>query len=112
MPWMCTSGSPSSFNDWGSALGFDWANRHREAVKGIAFMEAIVAPQGRDHWDKMGMRQALEALRSEAGEAMVLQNNYFIDEIRRTPSCVSSPTRRWRSIDGRSPSLARGDGRR
>jgi len=31
-------------HDWGSALGFDWANRHREAVKGIAFMEAIVAP--------------------------------------------------------------------
>src|SRR5215475_6017356 len=68
-------------HDWGSALGFDWANRHREAVKGIAFMEAIVAPQGRDHWDTMGMRQALEALRSEAGEAMVLQNNYFIEEI-------------------------------
>jgi len=68
-------------HDWGSALGFDWANRRREAVKGIAFMEAIVAPQGRDHWDKMGMRQALEALRSEAGEAMVLQNNYFIEEI-------------------------------
>ncbi len=36
-------------HDWGSALGFDWANRHHEAVKGIAFMEAIVAPQGRDH---------------------------------------------------------------
>src|SRR5262249_28395988 len=67
-------------HDWGSALGFDWANRHRDAVKGIAFMEAIVAPQGRDHWDKMGMRQALEALRSEAGEAMVLQNNYFSEE--------------------------------
>ena len=32
-------------HDWGSALGFDWANRHRDAVKGIAFMEAIVAPQ-------------------------------------------------------------------
>jgi len=31
-------------HDWGSALGFDWTNRHREAVKGIAFMEAIVAP--------------------------------------------------------------------
>src|SRR5262245_47037 len=72
---------PLVIHDWGSALGFDWANRHREAVKGIAFMEAIVAPQGRDHWDKMGMRPALEALRSEAGEAMVLQNNYFIEEI-------------------------------
>ena len=68
-------------HDWGSALGFDWANRHRAAVKGIAFMEAIVAPQGRDHWDKMGMRPALEALRSDAGEVMVLQNNYFIEEI-------------------------------
>ena len=40
-----------------------------------------MAPQGRDHWDKMGMRRALEALRSEAGEAMVLRNNYFIEEI-------------------------------
>src|SRR5438445_9621990 len=59
-------------HDWGSALGFDWANRHREAVKGIAFMEAIVAPQSWDHWDKFGMRPALQALRSEAGEAMVL----------------------------------------
>jgi haloalkane dehalogenase len=54
-----------------------WANRHREAVKGIAFMEAIVAPQGRDHWDTMGMRQALEALRSSAGEEMVLQSTFI-----------------------------------
>src|SRR5437762_10848233 len=31
-------------HDWGSALGFDWANRHRDAVRGIAYMEAIVKP--------------------------------------------------------------------
>jgi haloalkane dehalogenase len=98
-------------HDWGSALGFDWANRHPEAVKGIAFMEAIVAPQGRDHWDKMGMRRALEALRSEAGETMVLQDNYLLKRFCRTPFYVNYPTRRWQSIDGRSPSLARGDGR-
>jgi haloalkane dehalogenase len=36
-------------HDLGSALGFDWANRHRDAVKGIAFMEGIVRPQG---WDQ------------------------------------------------------------
>jgi len=35
-------------------------------VKGIAFMEAIVWPQGWDHWDKINMRPALQALRSEA----------------------------------------------
>src|SRR5262249_11882032 len=62
-------------HDWGSALGFDWANRHREAMKGIAYLEAIVRPQSWDHWDKMNMRPVLKALRSEAGDAMVLQDN-------------------------------------
>src|ERR1700756_1354652 len=68
-------------HDWGSALGFDWANRHRNAVRGIAFMEAIVRPQGWDHWDIMNMRPLLKALRSEGGEAMVLQDNFFIEKI-------------------------------
>src|SRR6516165_1426358 len=68
-------------HDWGSGLGFDWANRHRKAVKGIAYMEAIVRPQGWDHWDVMNMRPFLQALRSEAGEKMVLQENFFIEKI-------------------------------
>ena len=65
-------------HDWGSALGFDWANRHRAAVKGIAYMEAVVQPQS---WDDVesGFRPALQALRSAAGEAMVLQDNYFVE---------------------------------
>src|ERR1700743_3139288 len=66
---------------WGSALGFDWANRHREAVKGIAYMEAILRPQDWDHWDNANMRPALQALRSEVGEKMVLQNMFFIEQI-------------------------------
>src|SRR5215472_4515951 len=37
-------------HDWGSALGFDWANRHREAVKGIAYMEALVQPVRWEDW--------------------------------------------------------------
>jgi haloalkane dehalogenase len=49
-------------HDWGSALGFDWANRHREAVKGIAYMEAILVPQLWDHWDRFDMRPALQGL--------------------------------------------------
>jgi len=97
-------------HDWGSALGFDWANRHREAVKGIAFMEAIVAPQGRDHWDKMGMRQALEALRSEAGEVMVLQNNYFIEEI--LPNAILRKLSDEEMAEYRRPFAEPGEGRR
>lgn len=68
-------------HDWGSALGFDWANRHRGAVRGIAYMEAIVQPQGWDHWDIMNMRPHLQALRSDSGESMVLQDNFFIEKI-------------------------------
>jgi haloalkane dehalogenase len=97
-------------HDWGSALGFDWANRHREAVKGIAFMEAIVAPQGRDHWDKMGMGPALEALRSEAGEAMVLQNNYFIEEI--LPNAILRKLSDEEMAEYRRPFAEPGEGRR
>ena len=97
-------------HDWGSALGFDWANRHREAVKGIALMEAIVAPQGRDHWDKMGMRPALEALRSEAGEAMVLQNNYFIEEI--LPNAILRKLSGEEMAEYRRPFAEPGEGRR
>src|SRR3974377_492467 len=95
---------------WASALGFDAANRHREAVKGIAFMEAIVAPQGRDHWDKMGMRPALEALRSEAGEAMVLQDNYFIEQI--LPNAILRDLSNEEMAEYRRPFAEPGEGRR
>jgi haloalkane dehalogenase len=97
-------------HDWGSALGFDWANRHRDAVKGIAFMEAIVAPQGPDHWDSMTMRHALEALRSDAGEAMVLENNYFIEEI--LPNAVQRKLSDEEMAEYRRPFAEPGEGRR
>ena len=97
-------------HDWGSALGFDWANRHRKAVKGIAFMEAIVAPQGRDHWDKMGMGPSLKALRSEAGEAMVLEDNYFIEKI--LPNAVLRKLSDEEMAEYRRPFAEPGEGRR
>jgi haloalkane dehalogenase len=97
-------------HDWGSALGFDWANRHRDAVKGIAFMEAIVAPQGPDHWDSMTMRHALEALRSDAGEAMVLENNYFIEEI--LPNAIQRKLSDEEMAEYRRPFAEPGEGRR
>lgn len=37
-------------HDWGSALGFDWARRHPDAVRGIAYVEAIVTPVGWADW--------------------------------------------------------------
>src|SRR5215467_5331381 len=97
-------------HDWGSALGFDWANRHRDAVKGIAYMEAIVRPQGWDHWDVMNMRPFLEALRSEAGEKMVLQENFFIEKI--LPGAVLRTLSAEEMAEYRRPFAEPGEGRR
>jgi haloalkane dehalogenase len=97
-------------HDWGSALGFDWANRHREAMKGIAYMEAIVGPQRWDHWDKFGMRQALQALRSEAGEAMVLQDNFFVEQI--LPKAILRTLSAAEMAQYRRPFAEPGEGRR
>jgi len=97
-------------HDWGSALGFDWANRHRKAVKGIAFMEAIVRPQGWDHWDVMNMRPFLEALRSAAGEKMVLEENFFIEKI--LPGAVLRTLAAEEMAQYRRPFAEPGEGRR
>ena len=68
-------------HDWGSALGFDWANRHRDAVKGIAYMEAIVAPiESWDDWPPP-VRPVFQGFRSEKGEEMVLEQNMFVEGV-------------------------------
>lgn len=68
-------------HDWGSALGFDWANRHRDAVRGIAYMEAIVRPIPTwDDWPKP-VQPVFQGFRSEKGEEMILEKNLFIEGV-------------------------------
>jgi haloalkane dehalogenase len=97
-------------HDWGSALGFDWANRHRKAVKGIAYMEAIVRPQSWDHWDEINLRPVLKAMRSEKGEAMVLQDNFFVEQI--LPKAVLRTFSDEELAEYRRPFAEPGEGRR
>jgi haloalkane dehalogenase len=67
-------------HDWGSALGFDWAYRHQNAVRGIAYMEAIVRPR---FWSEIPspFREFLQAVRSPAGEQMILEQNIFVERM-------------------------------
>ena len=65
-------------HDWGSALGFDWANQHRDSVKGIAYMEAIVQSRTWDDFPERA-RPAFQAMRSPAGDKMVLEENFFVE---------------------------------
>ena len=67
-------------HDWGSALGFDWANRHRDRVAGIAYMEALVRPATWDEWPE-NATSIFQALRSPAGESMIIDKNLFVETI-------------------------------
>jgi len=67
-------------HDWGSALGFDWAYRHQEAVRGIAYMEAIVRPMSWSEWPEP-IQKLFQGFRSDLGEEMVLQKNVFVDKV-------------------------------
>ena len=67
-------------HDWGSALGFDWARQHPDAVLGIAYMEAIVRPVSWDDWPEAA-RGIFQGFRSEKGEDMILKKNLFIERV-------------------------------
>src|SRR5581483_11598169 len=67
-------------HDWGSALGFHWAHRHPERVRGIAYMEALVRPVTWAEWPEVA-RHVFHAMRSPGGEEMVLTKNIFVERI-------------------------------
>lgn len=68
-------------HDWGSGLGFHWAHEHPGAVKAIMYMEAIVCPIASwDDWPEAA-RGIFQAMRSDAGETIVLEKNTFVERI-------------------------------
>jgi len=67
-------------HDWGSALGFHWARRHPDRVAGLVYMEAIVRPVTWAEWPE-NARKIFQAMRSPAGEELVLQKNVFVERI-------------------------------
>jgi haloalkane dehalogenase len=75
-----TSNVTFVIHDWGSALGFDWANRHRDSVIGIAYMEGIVRPVSWNDWPEAA-RGVFQGFRSPAGEDMVLDKNVFVERV-------------------------------
>ena len=75
-----TSNVTLVIHDWGSALGFHWAKRHSERVKGLVYMEAIVRPVTWEEWPDAA-RQVFQGFRSPAGEDMVLEKNIFVERV-------------------------------
>ena len=77
-----TDGENISFviHDWGSALGFNWCFNNPDSVKGIAYMEAIVKEMTWEDWDN-DAKSIFQGFRSDAGESLVLEKNYFIEKV-------------------------------
>lgn len=71
-------------HDWGGALGFDWASRNPDRVKAVSFMETVTPPaMPVDTYEDMGPAgDLMKAMRTDGvGEKMVLEDNFFIEEI-------------------------------
>jgi haloalkane dehalogenase len=96
-------------HDWGSALGFDWAARHPERVKALAYMEAIVRPLTWTEWPASA-RGIFQAMRSPAGEAIILDKNVFVERI--LPASVLRPLGEAEMTAYRRPWLEPGETRR
>ena len=82
--WMLAVGADTEvtfvLHDWGSALGFDWARRHPRAVRGIGYSESIVAPL-RSSELPPELAHLFQTLRSPDGEALILEQNLFIEQV-------------------------------
>ncbi len=96
-------------HDWGSALGFDWAHRHPESVAGIVHMVSIVRPFAWDEWPE-ATADFVRALRSPAGEEMVLERNLFVEQA--LPGGILRDLSDEEMEIYRAPFLERGEGRR
>src|SRR5262249_55570764 len=96
-------------HDWGSALGFHWARRHPDRVHGLVYMEARVRPVTWDEWPDAA-RKMFQAMRSPAGEEMVLQKNVFVERI--LPASVLRALTEDEMTVYRRPYLEPGESRR
>ena len=94
-------------HDWGSALGFDWANHHRDRVRGFAYMEGIVRPiAGWDEWSPQAT-PIFQGFRSDKGESMILDRNMFVERV--LPGSVLRKLTEAELTEYRRPFLARED---
>jgi haloalkane dehalogenase len=94
-------------HDWGSALGFDWANHHRDRVRGIAYMEGIVRPvAGWEEWSPQAT-PIFQGFRSEKGESLILDRNMFVERV--LPGSVLRKLSEAEMTEYRKPFLSRDD---
>lgn len=97
--------------DWGGALGFHWANRHRDAVRGLAYMEALVQPLTWEQWPDLP-RPFFQQMRTPMGEQMILEENFFVEKVLPEMTVLTHRFTDEEMAEYRRPFLEPGEGRR
>ncbi|MDH3944391.1 MAG: haloalkane dehalogenase [Anaerolineae bacterium] len=96
-------------HDWGSALGFHWAKRHKARVQGIAYMEAVVQSIAWSDWPERS-RELFQTLRTPVGEELILKKNIFIEKV--LPGSILRNLLQEEMSTYRKPYLEGGESRR
>ena len=96
-------------HDWGSALAFGWARKYDQRVQGIVYMEAIVDALSWDDWPE-NARKVFQGFRSEAGEAMVIDKNVFVERV--LPGSILRSLKESEMAEYRRPFEVPGEDRR
>ena len=96
-------------HDWGGPLGLRWARLNKERVAGIAYMETVPRPMTMDEWPE-NIRGLFGAMRSEAGEEMVLEKNVFVERI--LPGSILRDLTEEEMAEYRRPFAQSGEARR
>jgi haloalkane dehalogenase len=67
-------------HDWGSALGFHYAMRHEDNVKGIAMMEAVFMPA---RYEEMppDLAEFFQTVRGPNSRELLIDQNIFVEQV-------------------------------
>lgn len=96
-------------NSWGTALGFHWGYNHKDRIQGFSYSEAHIRPRSSSELTEIEAG-LLPALKSEAGEEMILQQNVFVEQV--LPGSVMRKLSEEEMAAYREPYLHPGEDRR
>lgn len=95
-------------HDWGGSLGFEWASRNAEKVKGIVFMETFIVSQNAQNTPPQ-ISGWFKNFHTPEREKEVLENNFFVENVllRQFPQMSEADKAEYRR-----PFLGKGESRR
>ena len=67
-------------HDWGVQLGLSWARQHQSKIRGLAYIQGLMGNMRWNYWTPE-VAGLMRKFRSEEGEKLVLQDNFFVEKV-------------------------------